>query len=74
MTYRISYEDGWAGTNGAPGYHGVTRTEYFRTEHEALKRARTLLDRYHQGVVVHDSSGGVLAGIKLQSRLGVPVD
>jgi hypothetical protein len=46
MSYRISYEDGapisWRNTN-------AVRTETFRTEHEALKRARELLDEdYHR--------------------------
>jgi hypothetical protein len=44
MTYRISYDDGLAATTGAGGHEGVTRTEYFRTEYEALQRARQLLE------------------------------
>ena len=39
MAYRISYEDGSAITTGAQGYGGVTRSEYFRSEFEALKSA-----------------------------------
>jgi hypothetical protein len=74
MSYRVSYEGGWPGTSSVPEYKGVTRTEYFRTEHEALRRARMLLDGDHEGVVVHDSSGGALAGIPLRLRLGVAVD
>jgi hypothetical protein len=49
----------------------VTRTEYFRTEYEALKRARQLLeDGDHHAVSLCDSAGGVLAGIRLQLKLG----
>ncbi|HWX31573.1 MAG TPA: hypothetical protein VNZ53_29590 [Steroidobacteraceae bacterium] len=74
MTYRISYDDGLAATTGAGGHEEVTRTEYFRTEYEALQRARQLLeDGDHHAVSLCDSSGGVLAGIRLQLRLGAAV-
>jgi hypothetical protein len=65
MSYRISYEDGWAET-------GATRTEYFRTEYEALHRARELVESgVHHGVSVFDSGGATLAGVRLQLKLGV---
>jgi hypothetical protein len=69
MTYRISYEDGWTDTS-------ATRTEYFGTEHEALHRARELIDSgVHHGVSVRDSGGEALAGVRLQLKLGAtPVD
>ena len=71
MTYRISYDDGLVATTDAQDHEGVTRTEYFRTEYEALKRARQLLeDGDHHAVSLCDSSGSVLAGIRLQLRLG----
>ena len=44
MTYRISYDDGLAVMAGSDGHEKVKRTEYFRTEYEALQRARQLLD------------------------------
>jgi hypothetical protein len=44
MTYRISYYDGLAALAGARGHQGVTRAEYFRNEHDALQRARQLLE------------------------------
>lgn len=70
MTYRISYEDGWAAATGAR-HEPVTQTEYFRTEHEALNRAHELLDSgVHHAVAVHDDSGNMLAGIRLQLKLG----
>ena len=74
MTYRISYEGDLAAQTVAQGYRGVMRTEYFRTEHEALKRARNLID--HGGrhaVSVHDGSGRVLTGILLQLKLGAAI-
>lgn len=40
------------------------RTEYFRTEFEALNRARQLIESGgHLGVAVHYGADGVLAGI-----------
>jgi len=63
MTYRIAYEDGWTGTS-------EIQTEYFRTEHEALHRARELIDSgVHHGVSVCDSGGATLAGVRLQLKL-----
>jgi len=50
----------------------MTRTEYFRTEFEALKRARQLIeDGDRHGIAVHDSSGSVLGGVRLQLKLGM---
>jgi hypothetical protein len=67
MVYRISYEDGWA----AITERDATRTEYFRSEHEALHRARELINSgVHQGVAVCESNGPVLAGVRLHLRLG----
>jgi hypothetical protein len=74
MTYRISYDDGLAAMAGARDHEGVTRTEYFRTEYEALQRARQLLeDGDHHAVSLSDSSGSVLAGIRLQLKLGASI-
>jgi hypothetical protein len=79
MRYRISYDNGFHdngfGPAGTPARDRVQRIEYFRTEHEALKRARELLDDGgHDAVVVHDDWGNALAGIRLQLRLGVTAD
>ena len=69
MTYRISYENGLASRRG-----GVERIEYFRTEFEALKRARQLLESGdHHRVVMHEGSGSVLTGFRLQLKLGMQV-
>jgi hypothetical protein len=70
MTYRVSYEDGWAAiAGGAEG--GASRTEYFLNEHEALQRARELVDSgVHHGVSVCDSDGNALLGVCLQWKLG----
>jgi hypothetical protein len=71
MSYRISYYDTispslkkWRNEDGE-------RTEVFSTEHEALKRARELLDEGEvHGVMVADDAGSVLGGIRLQLKLG----
>jgi hypothetical protein len=74
MTYRICYDDGLTAMAGAQDRERVTRTEYFRTEYEALQRTRQLLDeRDHHAVCLYDSSGSVLAGIRLQLKLGAMV-
>jgi hypothetical protein len=71
MLYSISYDDGWTGgTKGRPG-GGLTRTETFLTEEEALTRAFRLLDEgRHHAVSLCDSSGNVLCGVRLQLKLG----
>jgi hypothetical protein len=71
MTYRISYDDTvpvsikkWRNADNA-------RTESFETEHEALNRARELLDDGDcRAVSVCDDCGTVLGGIRLQLKLG----
>jgi hypothetical protein len=65
MMYRISYDDGVARDS-------VQRTEYYRGEFEALKRARELLeDGDHYCIAIHDASGSVLTGIRLELKLGL---
>ena len=67
MTYRVSYDNGMV-------REAVRRTEYYGTEFEALRRARQLLeDGDHHGIALHDGSGGVLTGIRLELRLGMAV-
>jgi len=74
MTYRISYHDGMTAAAAGRRAEGVTRTEYFRTEFDALKRARHLLEAGdHHAVAVHDGSGKVLTGILLQLKLGAVI-
>ena len=67
MTYRISYDDGRA-------REAVKRSEYYRTEFEAMRRARELLeDGDHHGIALHDASGSVLTGVRLELKLGMAV-
>jgi hypothetical protein len=70
MMYRVSYEDGWFPVTGAAS-NGTRRTEYFGTEHEALRRAGELVDSgVHHAVSVCDSAGNAIEGVRLQLKLG----
>ena len=71
MSYRISYDDGAPVSVKRWRNDDAVRTETFRTEQEALYRARQLLDNGdHHAVVVCDGAGNTLGGIRLQLRLG----
>ncbi len=71
MTYRISYNDGWAGATTDEREAETRLVEEYRTEPEALSRARELLEAgVHDAVAVRDSSGNVLYGVRLQLKLG----
>jgi hypothetical protein len=71
MLYSISYDDGWTGGTTGRAEEGLTRTETFRTEGEALTRAFRLLDEgRHHAVSLCDSSGNVVCGVRLQLKLG----
>ena len=76
MNYRISYYDTtllsrkkWRDQDGEC-------TETFATEHEALRRARELLEEGEvHGIVITDDCGTALGGIRLQLKLGfTPVE
>ena len=74
MTYRISYDDGLAAMAGPRGHERLTRMEYFGTEYEALQRARQLVEEGdHHAVCLDDGTGSVLAGIRLQLKLGASI-
>ncbi|HEY1797645.1 MAG TPA: hypothetical protein VGG57_16150 [Stellaceae bacterium] len=69
MTYRISYDQ-------IRTVDDIARTEYYSNEHEALHRARELLETAdHEGVAVADSAGNSWGGFRLQLKLGyTPVE
>lgn len=70
MTYRIVYNQVPAPRAAAQPRRTVS-TEEFATEHQALGRARELLETgVHHGVAVRDHSGNELCGVRLQWRLG----
>jgi hypothetical protein len=71
VNYRISYDDGTPISVKKWRDQDAARTETFRTEHEALNRARELLDAGdHQTVMLCDSCGRTLCGVRLQLKLG----
>ena len=71
MTYRLCYGDGVPISVKKWRSESAARTETFGTEREALKRAGQLLDDGdHHAVVICDSSGNTLGGIRLQLKLG----
>ena len=71
VTYRLSYDDGVPISVKKWRNESAARTETFETEREALKRAAQLLDDGDDhAVVICDSSGSTLSGIRLQLKLG----
>jgi len=58
-------------TSRDPQLSDRVQSERFSTEHEALQRARELLDEDLSTVVaIRDPAGNQLAGLRLQLRLG----
>jgi uncharacterized metal-binding protein YceD (DUF177 family) len=71
MTYRISYDDTMPLSIKKWRDQERAYTETFETEHEALNRARELLDDSDvRAVSVSDDQGAVLGGVRLQLKLG----
>ncbi|HWD57943.1 MAG TPA: hypothetical protein VG308_06670 [Stellaceae bacterium] len=70
MSYRIIYNE----TPARPeetARRDTTWTEEFAHEHQALGRARELLETgEHHSVAVCDHSGNELHGVRLQLKLG----
>jgi hypothetical protein len=71
MNYRIIYNEMPAPRADAGWRRDAVSTEEFPTEHQALGRARELLETgEHHGVAMHDHSGRELSGVRLQWKLG----
>jgi hypothetical protein len=63
MTYRITYDETAEPLSAA--------TEEFPSEHQALGRARELLETgEHHRIAVDDGAGHLLHGVRLQLKLG----
>jgi hypothetical protein len=72
MTYRISYDRQIAAGSQAM-HRRIAAIEEYHDEHEALRRARALLDDgEHHAILVSDGAGNTLGGVRLQLRLGFP--
>jgi len=75
MTYRVFYGDAAAMANRDRHLDERVRAEQFSTEHEALMRARELIEEdASTAVAVSDRSGNLLHGVRLQLRLGYTCD
>lgn len=76
MNYRISYYDMTLLSLKKWRNQDEECTETFVTEHEALRRARELIEEGEvHGIVLTDNSGTALGGIRLQLKLGfTPVE
>ncbi len=71
MSYRIIYNETAVVRAEAEPRRGAVWTEEFPTEHQALGRARELLETgEHHGVAMCDRRGHELSGIRLQLKLG----
>jgi hypothetical protein len=67
MSYRIIYNE----IPTTERRRSTMWTEEFSNEHQALGRARELLETAeHHAVAVRDHSGNELSGVRLQWRLG----
>ena len=70
MSYRIIYNE-LAARRAQTERRNRVWTEEFANEHQALGRARELLETgEHHGVAVRDQRGNELFGVRLQWRLG----
>jgi len=71
MSYRIVYNEIPVSLSKIERRRSVVSSEEFATEHQALGRARELLEAAeHHTVAVHDHHGNELFGVRLQWRLG----
>ena len=72
MTYQISYDDRVPISVKKWRNQDAVRTETYRTERDALTRARELIDTGdHHAIAICDSSGNTLCGVRLQLKLGL---
>ena len=75
MTYRVFHGDALAMSSRDRHQDDRVQVERFSTEHEALNRARQLLDEDETiGVAICDAAGNLLAGVRLQLKLGYYCD
>jgi hypothetical protein len=71
MTYRVLYGDPLPMLRADRHLDEEVNAEQFGTEHEALNRARQILDKdCTKLVVVRDDAGNEVSGLRLQLRLG----
>ena len=75
MTYRVFHGDALAMSHRDDYLDDRVRVERFSTEHEALNRARQLIEEDDTiAVEIYDAAGNRLAGVRLQLKLGYSLD
>jgi pantothenate synthetase len=75
MTYCVFYGDALAMSSRDRHLDDRVRLERFSTEHEALNRARQLLEEDDStAVAICDAAGNLLSGVRLQLKLGYYCD
>ncbi len=71
MTYRVFHGDVSAMSRYDRHLDERVQVERFSTEHEALNRARELIEEDDSTVVaIGDAAGNLLGGVRLQLKLG----
>jgi hypothetical protein len=71
MTYHVFHGDALAISHRDRNLDDRVRVERFSTEHEALNRARQLIEEDETtAVAICDAEGNRLAGVRLQLKLG----
>jgi hypothetical protein len=71
MTYHVYYGDTAAMSNRDHHLDERVQAERFSTEHEALNRAREILEADDcTAISIRDAAGNQLTGLRLQLRLG----
>jgi hypothetical protein len=75
MTYRVFHGDALAMSSRDRHLEERVRVERFSTEHEALNRARQLIEGDDgSAVAICDAGGNLLSGVRLQLKLGYNCD
>lgn len=71
VTYRVIYGDGLAIEAAVRRDNSTARSERYSTEHEAMARAREILDQDDRhAVAICDASGNAIGGVLLLLKLG----
>lgn len=71
MSYRVIYQETAAPYAKTGRREDRIWTEEFSAEHQALGRARELIETgEHHGIAMRDHGGNEISGVRLQWRLG----
>lgn len=71
MSYRVIYQEAAVPQAKTERREGTVWMEEFSSEHQALGRARELIETgEHHGIAMRDHGGNEISGVRLQWRLG----